>query len=284
MNGSPRAVPSRRIKGPVIEEEGQSSMVEPSRTEARSAPPVNWQVESLRLTAFLAPGAPTGERDWWQVVVGEVPEVRTSNPRLGASREQGTFQGGTLTLSVEPQRVDWHLSAQVENPAELSDRLPSIGVLPTAVEAFVPLARRWLEMAPALGRVAYGAVLLQPVVGREEAYALISRQVPGLRLDTPECSDLLYQINRPRISRVLPGLGLNRLSKWGAPQLTLTQVMLSPAGSALSTHPIRVVARLELDINTAADNREILPHADLGALVDELVGLGAEIAREGDIP
>jgi hypothetical protein len=41
---------------------------------------------------------------------------------------------------------------------------------------------------------------------------------------------------------------------------------------------------LEMDINTIAEYKDVLPHEQLLSIFDELVEMGIEIAREGDIP
>ena len=176
--------------------------------------------------------------------------------------------------------MDWNLRAEVSDPTQV----PSLGVAVAAIDQFSQLTRRWLDTRPEVLRIAFGAVLIRPVASREEAYALIAQEVPGLRLDTPGCADLLYQINRPRESQVQPGLRVNRLAKWAAVQGTLAQFSLSTAAPAISMRAVHIFERLELDMNTAAERSEVLPADGLGALFHELVGLGLEVAREGDIP
>src|SRR5689334_3578333 len=71
----------------------------------------SWLSESWRLTAFAAdPALAFGDASWAQLV-GQQPDTTTSNPRLGARQEMGSFADGILLLSVQPGRLDWLYSA-----------------------------------------------------------------------------------------------------------------------------------------------------------------------------
>jgi hypothetical protein len=107
--------------------------------------------------------------------------------------------------------------------------------------------------------------------------------VPGLRLDTG-CSDLLYQINRPRPSMLGGGLTINRLSKWSAAALQVVQIDATRTPGA-SVRPIAefLTAQLELDISTVPGERLPSRPSELSEVYEELVDLGLEIAPKGDI-
>ncbi len=74
---------------------------------------VNWQAENFRLTAFLSPSAQFAEQDWWKILTNEVPERKTSEPRIGLQQEEGKFTSekieGKLVLTIQPTRIDWQL-------------------------------------------------------------------------------------------------------------------------------------------------------------------------------
>src|SRR5208282_50763 len=62
-------------------------------------------------------------------------------------------------------------------------------------------------------RLAYGAILLQPVDNRETGYLRLGELASAVKID-PKSEDFFYQINRPRESTTLKNMRLNRLSKW----------------------------------------------------------------------
>ncbi len=254
-------------------------------TDARSERPANpgWQAESWRLTAFVETGSQVAEPNWWTALVGEPPETRVSNPRQGLLQEQGAYEGGTLILGVQPGRIDWHFTATPSQQDVPTAPASLLGSPSESMGPFRPLAVRWFELSPPIIRLAVGGVLLQPVDRREAAYRVITSYVPGLNLESPDCSDFLYQINRPRSSTVHPGFRINRLTKWSAAATMLLQVTL-PAPIPLSQQELYVTARLELDINTAADFTSELSRSELPALFDELVKFGLEITERGDVP
>jgi hypothetical protein len=143
---------------------------------------------------------------------------------------------------------------------------------------------KWIQTLPMI-RLAFGAVLLQPVDGLAEGYRLLSSYVQ-LQIDPENTSDLLYQINRRRVSSSgITGLTINRLAKWSVLRLQRNLFMLSP-GSPVQSHTQSeaFACRLELDINTAPEFEGELPQAELPSLIQELVEMGREIAEQGDIP
>jgi hypothetical protein len=239
-----------------------------------------WQAHSLRLTVFPMEPPPT-PNEWWAAVVGQEPENRVSRPKTRTSRDDGKFESGRLFASVQPQQIDWIYAANMQTEPETL----FVGPFPKALDSFSPLAKRWLaSMSPALKRMAFGAVLSLPVENATEGYRRLSPYLPNVKLDPEKSSDFLYQINRKRESRIL-GLEINRLSKWHVGQFVLMQQTASSGGgSGMFSIPETVSCLVELDINTIPRDQIPLSQEALVRLFDELVGLGQEIVKEGDIP
>src|SRR5712692_10629704 len=109
--------------------------------ELSQQPPdaIEWQAESLRMTAFPSPGSLLGEPpNWWELVTGEPPENRVSQPKVGAVQEQGAFSTGVLTVLSQPGRIDWLLSWPERSEVVRSFE-ESLGI-------FVPLISRWFAV------------------------------------------------------------------------------------------------------------------------------------------
>ncbi len=244
-----------------------------------------WASQSWRLTAFLSSVAPPSEQDWWTRIIGQEPDTRSASPKQGLRQEQGAYSNGTLILSTQPGRVDWLYSSEVPGDAPTSDDRRTLGPVAESLERFRAVALPWLMDSPHIVRLAVGAVLQRPAIGRDDAYRLIMEMVPGLRLDSPGCSDFVYQINRPRPSKTVPERAINRLSKWSANAVQVVQfdMMLADPSIHLISQPT-FSAQLELDLSTSAPEKSDLELADLPPLFEELVTLGLEIAVSGDIP
>lgn len=245
-----------------------------------------WQANSIRLTAFPSPTAEPGKSSWWEEIVGEVPDTRVDQPRAQAHRVEGPLGPGTLTLVIQPLRIDWHLGPQKEDDS-LPPSAPTIGNLPEIRQLFIDTITPWLELKglPPIQRLAYGVVVLLPVDDGPAGYEQMSAYLPAIEIDSAGSSDFMYQINRPRESKSgIDDMLINRLSKWSVLKSIGSVVRL---GSQVLTrfeasdyHAIRI----ELDINTWADFEGDLPTDGLVPLIEEFASLGNEIVERGDIP
>lgn len=250
-----------------------------------------WQVESIRLTAFPSePVEPLGQR-WWKAILGAEPEARSEKPPQQETREEGQFASGKLSLTVQPFRIDWLMEVQAE-PGEPPEPLATLGALPEVVRPFCELMQRWLQpdTCPAITRLAFGGVLLQPVADRVSGYRVLSGYLKALTIDPEGSSDLSYAINRRREKEVAEGAGyVNRVSRWsvtvGVQQLAQLGMVEGRASNVrmIQQEP-RFACRLQLDINTPADFQGQLPSDKMAGILQELIGLGVEIAEKGDIP
>ena len=259
-----------------------------SKQETPSLPDASqWQVQTLRVTAFLSPSARIVEPKWWSELLGGEPETRNLRPSRGELNEQGSFDKGILTLQVSPLRIDWNLALKVDvNSDDLF--LPSLGVFPELGDKFIKLMAEWLGLAsaPPLQRLAFGATLHQPVEGTNEGYQLLAKYLPCVELST-DSKDFLYQINRPRKSKVpeMATHSINRFSKWACVALhrRLIQCLLDGTTTTSVLGETTYACSLELDISTPADFNGELPKQALVQALGEQYELGKEIASNGDI-
>ena len=248
--------------------------------------PKEWQLRSIRFTGFTKPSIDAEEVAWWETIVGEKPDSRTSHPKSGEFREEGEFETGVLTLNIQPLRIDWHLrSKQKERP---DGDFETLGEFQKILESFLKLMRKWFSIDhPDLIRIAFGETLLLPVENRQTGYKRISDILPNIKIDPENSSDFLYQINRPRQSTLgIPELKINRLCKWAVFVSRYALINFDP-----KTYPTEKVispeiysCRLEQDINTNADFNGIIPKDKHLEVFEELVENGKQIVNEGDIP
>jgi hypothetical protein len=257
-----------------------------STTEApKNLPPVStWLVGTLRLTAFASPTARVSGVNWWHDIVGKPSEAKLTQAGAGEV-EAGHYRNGNLILTVNPTRIDWQYTGQTD-PAKVVSGISDItvGRLPETLSTFVNLMTKWLGLKsiPPVVRLAFGAVLVRPEKSEEAVYESLSRYIPVDQL-SGDIAEFLYQINRRRYSGVqIPGLRINRLSKWSLIQVQ-QQIASAITPSAVYHAPALYGALLELDMNTVAEFQGKLPRLRLPKLWAELANLGKEIAEKGDI-
>jgi hypothetical protein len=248
----------------------------------------DWEVESLRVTAFPAQNAEVKPDNWWQEVVGTGPETQLVQAKLGEKRFQGAFEGGQLTLRVQPGRIDWLLGRAPTpiNDQPMKDVSPSVGRFDATCPRFTGLVDRWLPFGPSLNRIAFGGVVLLPVPDRATGYKRLMPYLPSVKIDPEGSRDLLYRINRPRISQTgIKDLQVNRLTTWSVGTITFKAVTITGGlQPTVTSGEGAVFSKVELDISTAAEfSGGFVPDQSQKTL-KELVGLGVEIIEKGDVP
>jgi hypothetical protein len=239
-----------------------------------------WLVESLRLTAFPSADAAVTPETWWKDLLGQESATQTIQRAHFTRQEQGEWEGGILTLSILPGRIDWTLSPKVPQDGPPSNLL-AVGSFSEIVPKFIDLILRWIPSCPKVDRLALGVNALMPVPDQAKGYGTLATLLPSVQLDAAS-SDFRYQVNRPRPTRLgVEGLKINRLAAWSVMRMELVAVTV-PTRTHRSA-PL-FACRAEIDINTSADFSQPLPPERLPDLVREFLNLGAEILAEGDRP
>jgi hypothetical protein len=246
----------------------------------------DWLVGNLRLTLFTTPYDFSLERTYWQSLMGQPAEKRTISAKTLVINEEGPFENGMLKFGSNPTRIDWIL---VSDPTRGGgEEKPSlfVGSLESVKESFVKLMLEWLPSSPPLHRMAFGVVLHLPVNNREEGYRRIAPYMDSVKLDAEGSSDFLYQINRPRKSLAvdIPDFKINRLSQWSVVSSTPLQIEIGSDQITAGKGKEEYTCCLALDINTPLGFEGQLPSVKAPEIFKELVDLGMEIVREGDIP
>ncbi len=242
-----------------------------------------WQALTLRLTAFPVLGEPPHDDTWWAATVGQQPDQSTVQPRLGKSEQVGSLGKGILALATEPVRIDWVYGASQQQ----DDTLPVLGPYLETLDVFLQLMLKWLHLpsVPPIDRIAFGAIIVSPVPDRKTGYEKLKKYIRDVKIDSDNSTDFLYQINRPRSSRVgIPGLRINRLSKWSVLASFLNVFQVSSKQIASASSLTNLACRLEMDINTAPETRLHEHRERLADVFVELVDYSKELHDKGDIP
>jgi hypothetical protein len=244
-----------------------------------------WLTGNLRLTAFFDDSTVFKTEEWWKEVMGEEPEQKIVQNKLGLNRMEGSWGSARLVLNVLRSRIDWVLLPASMPSTEIAAN--SLGMLSEALPEFQKLAEKWAAKIPAVRRIALGSALLQAVADIPEGIKVLLSYLPDLKLDAGKVEDLSFQINRPRKIELSEDVKINRLSKWNVVLFSTVGMEIGPAGprplSGPSTEP-RIAAQMEADINTAAEHNLQARGPDLVRVFAELSKNLTELAENGDRP
>lgn len=240
---------------------------------------MSWQTEHLRLTVFTSVQLERSAIDGlWSTLANAEPDQVVDQPKLQTSVRVANVQleGRDISfqLASSPLRLDitWSpgMSTELRFPVIAADMNSAFPALETA-------ASQLFSQVGDVVRVAVGGAFVLNAVTRENAYEGLAQRLPIEGLSAATCSDLLYQINRPSHSTVIPQLQINRLSKWSAVKLS----MVSIPGATVGTAPDLNAIRVEVDINTSPENQQSLT-AQGTALVSELIAQAIQRVEQGD--
>ncbi len=241
-----------------------------------------WRVLSLRLTTFLSEGPSFDPTQMWTDVAKDTPDEEQNRPRSGEFSRVGQVEGMRLRLLGQPGRVDWLGEINIEQ--EIGSGELSAVSWALAHTLIARVAGVYLAVPEILvNRLAFGAILVQPVDDVRSGYVELNKLLGTVTIDPDHSTDFSYQINRRRISAVMPELVINRLSKWSVMSQNTIRLNIA-AERDLTIIPSLHAVRLELDVNTVSDLRQELPSAQLRPIFDELIAMGVEIAEKGDVP
>lgn len=233
-----------------------------------------WLSASLRVTVFLKSDEDIEKIPNWESVVQQPPEKSEAQPRIKILHQYGILNKGLLSFTLAPNRVDWRYIGFHKGDQVIENFL-TIGPFDESCSYFISMISDWCNHFEALKRIAFGAELIMPRDNHELAYLTLNKFLPEINID-PKSHDFYYRINRKRNSYILNNFKINRLTKWHAVKNTV-QI------DDFISEPVYGCS-LELDINTVPQEGLLIKKNNVKAILDELVGLGKEIAEKGDIP
>lgn len=239
---------------------------------------IDWQVESLRVTAFPVNTSDVSAKAIWETCTDKEPD-ETRIQRDGTETREAGHGNGRLFLVKQIDRLDWRYHVQPGEGEDPPD-YPIIGSLDSELSVIVELAKTWIiseSMIP-IKRLAFAAVLLYPVESAEYGYEVLRTLLPTVNHEN--IRDLNFQVNRPCESNALDGISINRLARWSVARFRFLATNLQ----VISSEDEKSACRLEFDINTSAKQTDAISPDSLPDLVDELVGIGLELSEKGDVP
>ncbi len=242
-----------------------------------------WHTEHLRLSVFLADPVQPGPVDSWVDVAGQDSDDTrikgTGNQRVVS--QEGPFRDKRMRADVRMDRIDWFL---LPSPPATPGIRPTAGPYDGLADSFRGCMLAWLDAAGVVAnRMAFGAQLNLRSGDRTGALTVLDGLLATVQMDVRNTWDFEYSVNRRRTSQVLADCPINRVAKWFLGRQVLGAIDLSfNCGSPrINTTTVHLPV-LMLDVNTAPEFPGPLDRLD--KLLQELVGLGTEIALKGDVP
>jgi hypothetical protein len=249
----------------------------------------SWRCESLRLTAIWADGRDASALLTWEEVVGSPPDQRENHPKLRSTREVGSINENSFNLDMRatPGRVDWFVTPiRPTSPNEEVSPFRSLPVVSDALDAFAYMIFEKSVNAYDAVRFALGVAAVRPTASVRASYEDLARLLPDIKVPLEGASELFFQINRPRKSKLAAGHELNRLSRWMSvasgqvifPQITLAYPPIQIRGDSI------FATRVELDISTGAERQMTIPQDERRLLLNEMLDFAKESLESGDRP
>lgn len=230
-----------------------------------------------RITLFTCEPLDFKKTEWWENVVGNEQDNREEIRREGKIIDSGSFYQDeyyTLYLSRENQRIDWVVKSSADDPS-LSNIESCISLMDDVLPKFHSMITPWLDVCPAINRIAFGSVLLEVVTSRSSGYKKLNQYLHGIEIDAEKSKDFHYRINRPRAYNLGDEhIEINRLSTWGVIQRI----------NLLHNKPDLFFTNLATDINTDAERKQPINTNVLPDLLKTLVNYSNEITEQGDLP
>jgi hypothetical protein len=247
--------------------------------------PLDWIVQQSRLSFFSSEPLSISEQDWKTITGQDEAENRTALPN--GKQYSGKFSGGLFSLAYSGVRCDVLLNVDesAQDPAQ-EQELRGIGKWDEVSDSFPRALEPFLSgLKSPLVRLAFGAILMWEARSKEDAYEEIGKLLSSVEVDPKNMRDLIYRINWPRMSAVIPDLELNRITSWGSMniskallQMTGQQMSIAAAGPALHT------VRLEIDHSTSQNRTDPFEPSMRMPIFSELVEMARANARDGERP
>lgn len=231
------------------------------------------RIESVQLAGFTSQTTAGSALELWQLAFDDQPNSFSQHHESPVSQAAGVKAGCTVSLSVQPMRVDLVVAGPpAQNPTPAPPPLPDLDqALELGLAAFEKI---W----PA-ARVARTAVVFQAhsvwKSGRETVDAIRSL-VPGVTFPA-ECADATYQVVVPTPSGVKSGRVIHQLCRWQTVQLQMLQIGAQPAPLSAITGVF--AAHTYVDIY--AEQMEALTSDSMLEAFQEVIGIGRKILEEG---
>jgi hypothetical protein len=240
---------------------------------------INWNIESIRVTAFHRGTFNTRSLETWLETTSENVPTQVNKTAASFSGVSRSPDGFFIRADWNGNRFDVMLTpVQPETVAYLAPFNEARRLFDRFVDS-VP----HIESLPAVDRIALGVILTASVDDEGQGINLLRPAIHGLQID-PRARDFLYRVNYPSESRNREGVNINRLATWSVGKVQTIQIQLRPNGSQIqeTVNEMPTAIRLELDINTDKSIRLEANSEVIAQFLSEMEVVATNIANNGE--
>lgn len=228
----------------------------------------DWNVESLRLTLFV---------DDYKINKNLFLEITNNEPDNTSFRkieniyqEEGFVDTNKLVVFQGLGRIDIVI---LKEPSSESMRK-----LAEWIDIFSNILNNWINNTNlSVKRLAFASLLKIYTNNNINAYEIIEKYLPRIKIDKENSMDFSYQISRPKQSNVLNSLKINSFSKWS---VLIVKSLIINNNNKTTYSEDKYLCQLELDINTDIENKQDL--SNISEIFNELKEKAIHISINGD--
>jgi hypothetical protein len=252
-----------------------------------------WKASMGRIT--MLPAGPASSNplpviEWYRRIWGSDPDgfQKQQNPFMPnlAHGKRGNIMA---SCSIHPTRIDFMLTPAIDpSPQVASVSLPLF-------EDAAPLTEELRKIAHLVGstasagqvlRVALTIQYLAPNSDYSEANVALMSVIPapyGVRFTSEE--DVIFQINRPYLSREVEGIKVNAVTKWSVDRFQIQTIVSGGAAATISSGALMpqttnvIAASVVLDISSIAKDATLNP-TQQSSLLREALASAARMQSE----
>jgi hypothetical protein len=252
----------------------------------------DWKALVGRVTLFPASPspAPSALSLFQEIWGGDPDSFQRQTSALMPTIAQGRRHGMSATCSVHPTRIDLSLA-----PAPSTQLTAQASV--STIEDTAELQRQLLQIFKVIGKGTISSPMARialylhfSMISNDfaEANKILTSVIPkkyGLQVTNEE--DLVFQINRPRLSKQVANTKLNILTKWSVDRIQVLQIFLPPPGMPMqptTTGPqniaLFIAPTVVLDISTPAEEISSFNSTQQEGLLNDALAVTSELQSE----
>ena len=241
---------------------------------------IEWLAEHIRVSLFSNEAVQVTEEDWCAITKEKEAEARQAI--AGGRVFSGRFETGLLNFSAAYSRIDIVLASPLPTELPAEPKFASVGQWELVRDRFFQVTHSWIEQSKfPIVRIAFGAALNSPARGKIEAYNVLKQLITTVNVDPDRMQELMFRVNLPTHSNVIPHLTINRINTWSAIRIVYSNFEPSSPIPLMNTPQLDGV-RLEIDNNTDVSRTERFPQNQLVPILSELISYASESASKGD--
>jgi hypothetical protein len=194
-------------------------------------------------------------------------------------QESGAVPGEpdtTLVMAIQPTRADIALTPVLRSP---NSAPKTLGNLKDALTKLQNYFLNWLGDWNSITRLAIGATILVPTKTEAESRDILFSKIQSFSAGG-DIVEFGLQINRPRLSKTIGQLRINRLTNWQTVQYYAMGI--TNQGQALASPFPSLAAQCIIDVNTPQATLPLSPTL-IKQLLSEMADMTIEIAAKGDV-